>query len=67
MMTMLWTQNAWISIICIPYFIIIKEKPIQPPSLIALEKAKDVPFCENVSEALKLPNYVKLICAFALL
>ena len=45
MMTMLWVQNAWISIICIPYFIIIKEKPIQPPSLIALEKAKDVPFC----------------------
>jgi len=47
--------------------IIIREKPIRPPSLIAFEKVKSVPFCVNAKEALKLTNYVKLIFAFSLL
>ena len=27
LMTMLWTQNIWITAICVPYMIMIKEKP----------------------------------------
>lgn len=51
----------------VPYILIIKEKPRLPPSLVALEKAEDAPFCENIAKALRLPEYVKLVCTFALL
>lgn len=44
-----------------------KRKAQITPSLISLEKAKEVSFCDNIKEALKLPNYVKLIFAFSLL
>lgn len=67
LMTMLWVQNIWITVILVPYFIFIKEKPILPPSLVALEKAKDAPFCVNIKEALKQTEYVKLIVVFSLL
>lgn len=67
LMTMLWVQNIWITVILVPYFIFIKDKPILPPSLVALEKAKEVPFCENLAGALKHPEYVKLLFAFSLL
>lgn len=53
--------------IMVPYILIIKEKPRLPPSLVALEKAEDAPFCENIAKALRLPEYVKLVCAFALM
>jgi hypothetical protein len=66
-MKMLWIQNFWITAICVPYIIIIKSRPDFPPSLVALEVAKEAPFCENIKQALLLPNYVKLVCTFALM
>lgn len=41
--------------------------PKLPPSLVALEKPKEAPFCENIKEALKLPEYLKLIGVFTLM
>lgn len=67
LMVMLWVQNIWITLICIPYYIIIREKPDFPPSLVALAKPKEANFCENIRVALKLPNYIKLIVVFMLL
>ena len=63
----MWAQNIWITVVCVPYMLIIKDKPQFPPSLVSLEKAKEAPFWENIKEALKLPEYVKLICAFSLM
>ena len=54
MIEMLWVQNGWISAICIPYILIIKEKPDHPPSLVALEKPPEANFCANIRDALKL-------------
>jgi len=66
-MTMLWVQNIWVTAICIPYLIFIEDKPKLPPSLVALEKPKEAPFCENISAALRLSEYRKLIGAFMLM
>lgn len=60
-------QNLWITVICVPYFLIIRDKPEYAPSLIALESSKEMHFCHSIREALRLPQYVKLVVAFALL
>lgn len=52
---------------CVPYIIIIREKPEFPPSLVSLEKPKEAKFCANIANALKLKNYVLLIVVFMLL
>lgn len=67
LITMLWVQNIWVSAVCIPYLIFLEDKPKFPPSLVALEKPKEAPFCQNIMEALKLPEYLKLIGAFMLM
>jgi FLVCR family feline leukemia virus subgroup C receptor-related protein len=67
MVEMLWVQNFWISAICIPYILIIREKPEFPPSMVSLEKAKEANFCSNIADALKLKHYVLLILIFMLL
>ena len=66
-MIMLWVQNIWITLICVPYYIMIREKPEFPPSVVSLAQPKQANFCENIKVALKLPNYIKLIIVFMLL
>jgi hypothetical protein len=66
-MTMLWVQNIWVTAVCVPYLICLQDVPPLPPSLVALEKPKEAPFCENIKEALKLPEYLKLIGVFMLM
>jgi hypothetical protein len=66
-MIMLWVQNIWITAICVPYYIMIREKPEFPPSVVSLAQPKEANFCENIKVALKLPNYIKLIFVFMLL
>lgn len=41
--------------------------PKLPPSKVALERPKEAPFCANILEALKLPEYLKLIGVFMLM
>jgi hypothetical protein len=67
LMKMLWVQNIWATVICVPYIIIIREKPAYPPSLCSLEKSKESNFCKEIKNALMLPNYVKLMISYALL
>ena len=64
---MLWVQNYWLSAVCVPYIIFIREKPEFPPSMVSLEKPKEANFCSNIRDALKLKNYVLLILIFMLL
>ena len=64
---MLIVQNYWISAISVPYIIMIRNKPQHAPSLVSLEKSKETNFCACIGEALKLPNYRKLVAIFALL
>lgn len=64
---MLWVQNIWISAICVPYIIIIREKPEFPPSVVSLEKPKEANFCANIGNALRLKSYVLLMIVFMLL
>jgi hypothetical protein len=45
----------------------IREKPEFPPSLVSLVPPKEANFCGNIKDALRLPNYVKLIFAFMML
>lgn len=67
LMIMLWAQNIWITVIAVPYYLMIREKPEFPPSLVSLAQPKEANFCENIKVALKLPNYVMLIIVFMLL
>lgn len=67
MIVMLWTQNIWITVICVPYIFLVREKPEFAPSLVALEKPKEANFCMNVKDALKLRPYVMLMVTFMLL
>jgi hypothetical protein len=45
-------------------FILIKEKPEHPPSLVAMQDRKDVNFMVSFKEAMMCKNYVLLLIAF---
>jgi hypothetical protein len=64
---MLWYQNYWISAVCVIYIIIIKKQPQYPPSLVSLEEPAEAQFCQSLYEALKLPEYRRLLAIFSLM
>lgn len=64
---MMWIQNIWISAICVPYFILLREKPEHAPSLSSMEESRQPNFCLEIRDALRLPQYVKLVVCFALM
>ena len=59
-------QNIWITLITIPYFILVRDAPATPPSLVATQEPERQPFCKMVGEALKVRSYVFLLIAFSL-
>ena len=59
-------QNIWITVICIPFFFLIRDAPAHPPSLVATQEPERQPFCKMVGEALKCKSYVFLLIAFSL-
>ena len=68
LMRLLLCQCVWMTIVLIPFIFLIREKPEHPPSLIVGTNKKETgSFCSILKEALKLPNYLKLTCAYALL
>lgn len=67
LMKLLLSQCIWMTLVLIPFIILIREKPEKPASLIAGAKKETGSFCAILAEALKLSNYVKLVCTYALL
>ena len=67
LMTMLWVQNVWITLVMVPYMVLIREKPEKPPSLVATKEKEDVHFFQDLKEALRVKEYNKMSLAFALL
>jgi len=63
----LWYQNYWILATCIPYIILVRDKPEFPPSLVSMEESKEANFCAEIGNALRLPNYIKLMVTYLLL
>lgn len=59
-------QNIWITLITIPYLILVRDAPATPPSLVATQEPERQPFCKMVGEALKVRSYVFLLIAFSL-
>jgi hypothetical protein len=64
---MLMVQCVWITTVSILYFILLKERPIHPPSLVSMEPKKDINFCQSLFKAIQLPNYRRLVAIFSLL
>lgn len=67
MYKLLWIQNGWITFVTIPFFFIIKDKPKNPPSLVATQEAEKRDFCASVGVALKNRSYVCLLITFGLI
>ncbi len=43
-MTLIFIQNMWITFAAVPLFFIIREKPENPPSLVAMQERKKTNF-----------------------
>lgn len=64
---MLMVQSIWITAISFFYVILLQERPVHPPSLVAMEPKKDINFCQSLYKAIQLPNYRRLVAVFSLL
>ena len=66
---MIWFQNIWITLITVPYFILLRDKPTTLPEqpISAQEKAKNSQFGQKIKLALQNKNYVYLSTAYALM
>lgn len=70
---MIWVQNIWITLVTVPYFILLREKPINDD--VALTKHCDqnssqlnqLTYFQKLKLALKNKNYVLVAIAYALM
>jgi FLVCR family feline leukemia virus subgroup C receptor-related protein len=63
-MKLILIQNIWITCVTVPLFILIRDKPTHPPSLVAMQDAKKINFCASLGQALKSRNYNLMLLAF---
>ena len=59
-------QNVWATLVAVPFFLLVRDKPTEPPSSIAAEKQKRARLIPAFRRALKDKNYVYLLIIFAL-
>lgn len=66
---MIWAQNIWITVITVPYFILLKDKPtsLMDVPLSFHETTKNDGYFLKLKLALKNRNYVLLSVAYALM
>ena len=64
MYNLLWYQNVWITLITVPFVFIIKDKPVNPPSLVSTQEPAERNFCIGIGDVMKNKSYVLLLVIF---
>jgi MFS-type transporter involved in bile tolerance (Atg22 family) len=60
-------QNIWASLVAIPFFLLVRDKPEIAPSSVAAQKKSRARLIPSFRKALRDKNYVYLLIIFALI
>jgi hypothetical protein len=64
---MIWAQNIWITVITVPYFILLREKPAPDVPLSLRPESSNLSYFQKLRLALRNRNYVLLSISYALM
>lgn len=67
MNSLLWQQNVFATVICVLFCFVIRDRPVHPPSLVALKQQEDENFCEMLLNAIKNKQFVLIMLIFGCL
>ncbi len=62
--TLIWIQNIWISLFAGGFALLVRDKPIRPPSAVATREDPERKLFKIFREAFKEKSYVLLVCIF---
>jgi len=64
---MIYTQEIWMTVVAVPYMILLRDKPERPASVIIQDGRRKLTFCQTVKAGIKNKNYIILLVIMFLL
>ena len=62
--TLIWIQNIWVTLFAGAFALLVRDKPIRPPSAVATKVDPERKMLKIFKEAFKEKSYVLLVCVF---